>query len=108
MLSTIANTSYFYQVRPNAAQSVSSIHKNSSANAVKFGNNKAYYRALDPKATEHEIDEYADADTNWRNIIRNVETANGTNIFGIVRPVGCHTALPIPAVCGTQRLLPNL
>lgn len=85
MSSIFVNASNLYQVRPKSAQFVSSTHKNSSASAVKFGNNKAYYRELDPKLTEHQVTAYADAEVRWREVVRNVETAQGTNILGILR-----------------------
>lgn len=85
MSSTITNASSFYYLRQNVRQLASPTNRSTVTHTVKFGSDKDYYRALDPKATEHEINEYSDAEDNWRNIIRHVEMAQGADIFGILR-----------------------
>ena len=82
---SISNAPAFNSVRPNAIQSVLSTHKSYNSSALTFGNSKDYYRSLDPKTTEHKVNEYAEAENYWRTIIRSVETARGTQLLGILR-----------------------
>jgi hypothetical protein len=83
-----------------------SAHQLSSTNTIpKFGNSRDYYENLDPRLTENKLNQYLSAERRWRDIIRDIETQQGQNIFGIIRS---KTPAELQALINKLRTVPNL